>query len=95
MKTKIGWALFCIGVSGVVLAGCALDSPAWGLILFLLLMNMIMASIGYRMADLKSMEEERLAELEEEEQEEIAHEFRMRNRDRTYTTWIQVSRIMP
>ena len=95
MKTKVGWALFSTGVFGVVLTGCALDSPAWGLVLFLLVMNMIMASIGYRMADLKSLEEERLADLEEEEQEEIAHEFRMRNRDRTYTTWIQVSRIMP
>ena len=95
MKMKIGWVLFCTGVFGVVLTGWALDSPAWELVLFLLLMNLLMASIGYRMADLKSLEEERLAELEEEEQEEIAHEFRMRNRDRTYTTWIQVSRIMP
>ena len=84
-----------MGFMGIMISGCALDSPVWFWVMILVLGNLVMMAAGQRLLDscmdegFVSQTDIEEAETAIEEYDTIEQEFILRNRrDNTFSVWV-------
>ena len=85
MRKKIGGYLSGSGTLILATMGCCLDSPAWKVVLVLVVISFVLIAVGVRMMDIPEVLEEKGFKFESREQKDRKEA----NRKAVFETWMQ------